>query len=151
MESSCCSCLSDIICCKPLDTDQTSPRCNRIVLRSLNISFHFTLLYLSIYKRWSSSHNNWTIKVYFCWKILNLIICHYLTLLELTLTFPQDKLKNECHHQILRPKWPIKHVSHGTDATSSFGDRQGASKYIFPFHRSVWVLEVFQLVLDVCS
>ena len=45
------------------------------------------------------------------------------TLFEKILTFPRKvKFKNECHHQILHPKWAILDVSHGPHAKSSFGD-----------------------------
>ena len=45
-----------------------------------------------------------------------------LTYFDLKLTFPQVKLKNECHHRLLRPKWPTKHALHDIHATFSFGD-----------------------------
>ena len=36
--------------------------------------------------------------------------------------FHRIKLKNEYHHRILHPKWPIKHVSSEAHVTFSFGD-----------------------------
>ena len=32
------------------------------------------------------------------------------------------KCENERHHRILRPKWPVNHVSHDIGAISSYGD-----------------------------
>ena len=43
-----------------------------------------------------------------------------LDLFYLTFNFPRVKYKNECHHNILRPRWPLKYVSHNT-YTFSFG------------------------------
>ena len=33
---------------------------------------------------------------------------------DLNLTWTWAKYENECHHRILRPKWPLKHVLHDT-------------------------------------
>ena len=38
------------------------------------------------------------------------------------LTFLRVKPKNECHGRVLRPKRPIKQVSHDSHATFSFCD-----------------------------
>ena len=43
-------------------------------------------------------------------------------LFYLSLTWPKVKCENECHHRILRVKWPKKHVSHDTRAIFLYGD-----------------------------
>ena len=43
-------------------------------------------------------------------------------LFDLNMTWPWVRCENECHYRILRPKWPIQHMSHDTHVVFLYGD-----------------------------